>query len=631
MGPSKTVAASVSPSLPSRPGRHQRLGRVTIAGLVFGLPAGLAGVLLAATYAYALPPVPVPPGNPITEPKHVLGEILFWDEQLSSSNTMSCGSCHTPSRGGADPRQARHPGDDGIQPSPDDILASPGVIRADADMDYQRDPIFGLAPQITDRAANSNINAAYAPQLFWDGRAPGQFIDPQTGQIALQNGGALESQSVNPPVSTVEMAHPSYDWNVIGAKLARVNPLDLATAFPPDVADAIAANPTYPDLFRAAFGDAQITGRRIAFALATYQRTLISDQSPFDRFIAGETTALTAAQQRGLNAMRGPQARCSVCHVGDLFTGQGFRNIGLRPPQEDLGRQVVTGDPNDRGKFKVPNLRNVGLKRSFMHNGQFQTLTDVLRFYARAPGAAPQFPDNRDPVIPTIQLPPQVAADIQDFLTSGLTDPRVAAQTFPFDRPVLFAERPEHRSTIIGGGAAAGSGGIIPRIFVSDPGMVGNVNFRVGLDSALGGAQARLGISTSPPIAGRITPMRELGPVIADGAGAGNGVATLHWPLAPDEVAGGTTIYAQWFIADPSGPGGTAVSAVAQIPIFCGAAGCPTVCIVDFNGDGFVDFADYLEYLSLYDAHDPRADLNDDGFVDFADYLEFLNLYEAGC
>lgn len=611
--------------------RRARLGRTTIGGLVVGLPVGLAGVLLAATFAYALPPVPTPPGNPITESKRVLGKILFWDEQLSSSNTMSCGTCHTPGRGGSDPRQARHPGGDGVQPSPDDILASPGVIRADSAMNYVRDAVFGLNPQITDRAANTNINAAYAPELFWDGRARGQFIDPQTGQVALQNGGALESQCVNPPVSTVEMAHPSYDWAAISAKLNRVKPADLATALPADVADALAENPTYADLFRAAFGDDQITARRIAFALATYQRTLISDQSPFDRFIAGQTTALTAAQQRGLNAMRGPQARCSVCHVGDLFTGQGFRNVGLRPPQEDVGRQNVTGDPADRGKFKVPNLRNVGLKRSFMHNGQFQSLTDVLRFYARAPGAAPQFPDNRDPVMQQIQLPPNVAADIQDFLTNGLTDPRVAAQSFPFDKPLLFSERPEHRATLIQGGAAAGSGGVVPRIFVSDPGLVGNLEFRIGLDAALGGVQARLGVSTTPPIAGRISPTREFAAVTAGAAGPENGFATVRWPLTPGEVTGGTTVYAQWFISDPAGPGGESVSAVAQIPIFCGASGCPSVCRADINGDGFVDFSDYLAYLSLYDAHDAGADLNQDGFVDFSDYLEFLNEYEAGC
>lgn len=611
-------------------GRWSRVGRVTIAGMVIGVPVAMAGVLVAAKITFALPPVPVPPANPMSEEKRVLGKILFWDEQISSSNTMSCGTCHTPARGGTEGRLARNPGRDGVLTTPDDILGSAGVVRADEDRDYERDGLFGLNAQITDRAANTNINAAYAPQLFWDGRASGQFIDPQTGQVAINNGGALESQAAQPPVNTVEMAHPGYDWEAIAEKLNRVRPLDLATNMPADVQAVLTSGATYGDLFRAAFGSETITARRIAFALATYQRTLISDQSPFDRFIAGETGALTAQQQRGLNALRGPQARCSVCHVGDLFTGQGFRNIGLRPIAEDKGRQAVTGDPADRGKFKVPTLRNVGLKRTFMHNGQFQTLTQVLQFYARAPGAPQQFPDNRDPVIPQIQLPPQVAGDIQEFLQNGLTDPRVAQQTFPFDRPTLYTERAQDRATLIGAGGA-GTGGVAPRIVVMDPGMVGNLDFRIGLDGALGGAAARLGLSTSAPIGGRITPEREFDVMITEGTGTGNGVATLHWPLTADEVEGGQIVFAQWFIADAGAAGGEAITPVARIPIFCGSAGCLSVCRVDLNHDGFVDFGDYLAFLTLFDGLDPRVDLNADGFVDFADYLVFLNEFEAGC
>src|SRR5262249_7436109 len=143
--------------------------------------------------------------------------------------------------------------------------------------------------------------------------------------------------------------------------------------------------PSYGQLFQAAFGDSQITAKRIAFAIATYQRTLVPNQTPFDNFRAGQQNALNQQQVRGFNAVQAHD--CNACHslAGDLFTDNSFRNVGLRPNTEDLGRQIVTGNTADRGKFKVPSLRNVALKATFMHNGQFQNLNQVLGFYARAP------------------------------------------------------------------------------------------------------------------------------------------------------------------------------------------------------------------------------------------------------
>src|ERR1043165_1911223 len=174
-------------------------------GAYAGLPLAL-GLVVAAAFA-ALPPVPTPVENPITEQKRILGKILFFDEQLSASNTVACASCHVMNRAGSDPRVARNPGVDNIFNTPDDLLASPGVIHADTTNAYVRDAKFGLNPQATGRAANSPIDAAYAPELFWDGRAHSQFIDPQTGLTAIANGGAFESQSVNPPASGVKMGH----------------------------------------------------------------------------------------------------------------------------------------------------------------------------------------------------------------------------------------------------------------------------------------------------------------------------------------------------------------------------------------------------------------------------------------
>ncbi|MDX2017216.1 MAG: cytochrome c peroxidase [Planctomycetota bacterium] len=629
------------PDAPADPAPHTPRARVALAGLTIGLPSLIAGVLLAAHFSFALPPVPTPVENPTTEAKCVLGKVLFMDEQLASNNAVACVSCHIPGRAGADPRIARHPGLDGLINTPDDILGSPGVIMADAGANFVRSTTFGTNAQITPRASQPNINVAFAPQLFWDGRASGQFIDPQTGQVAIAVGGALESQSVQPPVNTVEMAHPSYDWPAITAKLARVKPLDLATNIPADVSSALAARDTYPELFQAAFGDSAITARRIAFALAAYQRTLISDQTPFDRFLAGQQNALTPGQQQGLNAFNA--GNCNVCHAGDLLTNHTFRNVGLRPPGEDLGRQLVTGNPADRGRFKVPGLRNVGLKATFMHNGQFNNLTDVIRFYARAPGAAPQFPDNRDPVMNNVNVPPQVAPALQDFLANALTDPRVQSQTFPFDKPTIFGERADLRPVNLNGGVA-GTGGVIPRVIAADPAMIGNRDFRVGLDAALGGAPARLLVSFAPPANGRITPARTYGDVAAVGVGAGTGLATFHWPLAAHVFQGGQNVFLQWEVDDPAAPAGKAYSNVVRLTTFCGRSGCP--CPADFDGSGFVDADDFVAYLDAFDrgcvgegrgtfGADPNcpatADFDNSGFVDSDDYVLYLGRFDQGC
>ena len=593
-----------------------------------------AGLPCAAAFAQPLPPPPQPPANPTTEPKRILGKALFFDEQLSMSNTVSCATCHVTSRGGGDPRLARNPGPDNLLNTPDDRLASPGVIRTTSANDYLRDPDFGLAPQVTDRAANSPINAAYALDMFWDGRARAQFVDPETGEVAIQNGGGLESQAVNPPVSGVEMAHDGIVWSEVTGKLARVRPLDLATNIPPDVAAALADRPGYPELFRRAYGDPQITARRIAFAIAAYERTLISNQTPWDNFQAGQPNALTQQQLQGMQIF---QQQCAVCHTPPVFSNQTFRNVGLRPPAEDLGRQIVTANPADRGRFKVPSLRNVGLKASFMHNGQFTTLNQVIDFYARAPGAAPQFPDNRDPAVGAINLQGPARAQVDDFVRNGLTDPRVAAQTFPFDRATLFTDRPGDRPTIVGGGSA-GSGGVVPRIIAQDPPMVGNVDFRIGLDGALGGATAMLGISSVPPVNGQITPERFVGSVIASGGGAGDGVGTAHWALDAGEVSGGQVIFAQWFVTDAGAAGGQARSSVARIPVFCGSSGCPPICGYA-NCDAstiapVLNVGDFVCFLNRFAAGDLYA--NCDGstavpVLNVNDLLCFQQKFAAGC
>ena len=401
-----------------------------------------------------LPPVPVPPENPITEGKRVLGKILFWEEQLSSDGTVACGTCHRPGDGGIDPRVGLHPGADLEFGTEDDIFGSPGIRRADSEGNYYPDPVFGEEVQVTGRASQNFFGGLWAQRNFWDGRADGTFRDPVTDEVVILVGGALESQAVGPIVSDVEMAFESRGWSDVASGLVSAIPMVLAADLPLDVLEAIAASPTYPDLFAAAFGDPAITPARIAFALATYERTLVADQTPWDLFMAGDTGGLTPAQQAGADFVQnGP---CAACHGGPLFTSDTFRNIGLRPPEEDNGREGITGLPADRGRFKVPSLRNVGLRNRLMHTGHIEDVADALRFYAMI--GHTHFTENQDEnILGGIAMTPEERAEIEDFLVHGLTDPRVAEETFPFDRPRLSSETPSglpEGGTVDGGDAS---------------------------------------------------------------------------------------------------------------------------------------------------------------------------------
>lgn len=590
--------------------------------------ATLALCLAASAFSQPppLPPPPFPPQNPLTEPKRVLGKILFWEEQLSSDNTVSCGTCHRPAAAGADPRIGRHPGLDGVFNTPDDFLGSPGVIRSDASDNYERAAFFGLVPQVTARAAPTALMAMFAPDVFWDGRARTTFINPQTGAVSIPNGGALESQAVAPIPNDVEMAHEGRDWNQVTAKLALARPMALAAGLPPDVAGALQANATYPALFSAAFGDPAITAERIAFAIATYERTLVPNQTPWDSFNAGNQNALTPGQRNGLQALQ--NTTCFACHTPPQFTNNTFRNIGLRPIAEDRGRQNVTNNPADRGRFKVPTLRNVGLKPRFMHNGQLANLGQVLDFYLQVNGQV-QFPDNRDPLVPGIVIPPQARPAVIDFLSNGLRDPRVAAQQFPFDRPALHSESNPPNPFLLASGAP-GSGGSVPAMIAVCPPNLGNTGFKIGVDQALGGANAFVFMSSSPPVNNLLTPDQTFGPVPLAGAGSGQGFGTWHWPIPDDVALNGQVVFLQWIVEDPAAVGGLARSRVARLTLFCTTCPCPG----STNGDRVVDQNDLDLVLFNFGQAVPSGtggDANGDGAVDQDDLDLVLGQFGTVC
>ncbi len=520
-----------------------------------------------------LNPPPAPPGNPITAAKAYLGKTLFWDEQLSSTRTVACGTCHFAANGGSDSRaiignaRSTNPGADGLFGTADDVFASPGVISNNSDGTYNLSTVYGFREQVTGRKSRSYIDAGYSNSLFWDGRATQVFTDPIGGGIVLANGAALESQVLGPPVSSAEMAHAGRTWIDVAVRVANSKPLALTPFIPNGLRDWIGGR-SYPELFEEAFGTPEVTPVRIALAIATFERTLYSDRTPFDQSVA-QIAPLTAAETRGQGVFN--QSRCNVCHAGTLFSDNQFHNIGVRPQFEDSGRFQVTGNPNNIGEFRTPSLRNVGLRGPYFHDGHFATLEEVVDLYNR--GGDFNAPNIDHNLIRPLNLSPQQKSDLVAFLRGALTDPRVVAGAAPFDRPTLYGE--SNRVPQIIGSGTPGAGGNVPRATAIEPPLAGNASFTVGVSNALGGAQAVLVIDSNDPGVGPAIPAtgsfaRLNVQLSGSGAGQGYGSASLLIPANPALI--GTILFGRWFVRDANAAGGVAVSPAFKFTIFGDAA-----------------------------------------------------------
>lgn len=203
----------------------------------------------------------------------------------------------------------------------------------------------GVTGKLTGRHTPTLINRAWGKSEFWDGRAP-----------------TLEAQAVIP------ITHP-----------------DEMGMTPDSVVAVLKSIPGYRPLFSAAFGNDTIDFDRIAKALAAFVRTIVSGNSAFDRYQAGDKSALSKEQRRGMDFFNG-KGECAECHSGFNFTDEKFANLGIGfdKPNPDSGLEVVTKKKGDLGKFKVPTLRDLSHRGPYMHDGRFTTLGQVLDFYAQA-------------------------------------------------------------------------------------------------------------------------------------------------------------------------------------------------------------------------------------------------------
>jgi cytochrome c peroxidase len=312
-----------------------------------------------------LPAVTVPPDNPQTTGKVLLGKKLYFDTRLSADNSISCATCHNPEMGWSD--------------------AGPTSS--------------GIKGQLGGRRSPPVVNAAYSPLQFWDGRAP-----------------SLEEQAKGPIQNPIEMGNTH---EVMIATLSKLS--------------------GYTEEFKAVFGTTPITVDQVAKAIAAYERTIVTTDSPFDRFVRGDETALTKQEKQGLEIFNG-KGHCTSCHWGGYFSDGRFHNLGVAPvagQKPDEGRSAITKNPLEMGAFKTPTVRDAAKRAPFMHNGSEKTLEDVVKLYDLGGG-----PDdaNLDRLMVPLGLSKQEVAALVAFMKRAAvsTNPSVADE-----KPIPQSELPE--------------------------------------------------------------------------------------------------------------------------------------------------------------------------------------------
>jgi len=243
----------------------------------------------------------------------------------------------------------------------------------------------GIRSQLGGRRAPPVSNAAYNPLQFWDGRAD-----------------SLEAQAIGPIANPIEMGFTH----------------DACVA-------CLEGIPAYNAAFKDVFGVAPLTIAQVGQALAAYERTVVTTDSPFDRYARGDLTALTPLEREGLEVFNG-KGHCTSCHWGANFSDGRFHNLGVPqgPLPADDGRYAVTKNPKDKGAFKTPTARDAGARPPYLHTGGEKTLADVIRFYNKGGGAD----ENLDAMMVPLGLSEREIRALVAFIERGLAslNPEVA-------------------------------------------------------------------------------------------------------------------------------------------------------------------------------------------------------------
>jgi len=190
----------------------------------------------------------------------------------------------------------------------------------------------------------------------------------------------------------------------------------------------LSADPMYVAEFQKAFGPGPITIQRVVNALASFERTMLSGDSPFDRWYYGhDEHAVSDSVKRGFEVFRNPKlGNCAVCHTVNehyaLFTDNNFHNVGIGVSQgniSDAGRYVVTDRDSDLGAFKTPSLRNIAITAPYFHDGSRKTLKDTIDYFVSGGNSNPNLDKEMHPLHLTVQQQADLVAFLQSLNGDG--------------------------------------------------------------------------------------------------------------------------------------------------------------------------------------------------------------------
>lgn len=363
------------------PARRVGLGVLAVSAVAVIVAVGLMqnpDVRLRELMAQANVRPPTNPPAPSTELVK-LGEALFWDPELSGNRDISCATCHHPNKA-----------------TGDNLSLSIGTGGQGLGETRVR---FELERELIPRNAQPLFNLAYKEWevLFWDGRVSGTletgFNSPASDRLPRGLDNLLAAQAMFPVTSRDEMRGLRGDVDIFGQTNELANLVDYA-ARPIWAAlmKRLLAIPGYVELFNAAYPDVPLNElgfQHAANGLAAYENVIFTfEDSPYDRYIRGDLTALSPEAKRGALLFYG-EAGCASCHSGGLLTDQKFHNLAVpqigdgkgREQPFDLGRARETGNDCDRYAFRTPPLRNVALTGPWMHDGAFVTLEATIQHH----------------------------------------------------------------------------------------------------------------------------------------------------------------------------------------------------------------------------------------------------------
>lgn len=358
--------------------------------------------------------IPQDPKNPMTAAKVALGQLLYHETALSinvkhagNAQTASCASCHHAAAGFQAGRiQGIGEGGIGFGERGEGRVNDPNIPIEDLDVQPIRTP--------------TAMNGAYQELMLWNG---------QFGGIG-DNIGTEANWTADTPKENNHLGYHGLETQAVaGLSVHRMADVDTSI---------VATEPTYVQMYADAFPGQALSRENAGLAIAAYERTLLANEAPFQRWLQGDSDAMTDAQKRGAILFFG-KADCAACHTGPALNSMTFHALGMPDLDgdgvygnvpvdegESLGRGGFTGNAADNYKFKTPQLYNLKDSPFMGHGGTFRSVREVIEYKNRAQAARSEATSHLSTMFVPLNLTEAEVADLTAFVENGLYDANLA-------------------------------------------------------------------------------------------------------------------------------------------------------------------------------------------------------------